>query len=192
MKNEEWDLVSRKQSVAIHGGYSKSGAEQAAAHGMAWHGMARYGRARRDAGASLLELCLLCAVGWSGWWGWVIFPWPATRQVAALHEFCIIHHPEWPKVVLVAHKTLVEWQIGAYRILHTQTQERERSQSSEVKVSHRRHLVRLYVRMYICIPSGVLRLVAQACGLTCCYWTGQNTHTLARITQATQCYLKYV
>lgn len=71
--------------------------------------------------------CLLCGeVGWSGWWGGVIFPGTTTRKMASLDKLCIIHHPEGAKVVFIAHKTLVQWQIGADRVLYTQTTKKEK------------------------------------------------------------------
>ena len=88
-------------------------------------------RARKRNGSAAAKFpksqCLLCGeVGWSGWWGGVIFPGATARKMASLDKLCIVHHPEGAKVVFIAHKTLVQWQIGADRVLYTQTTKKEK------------------------------------------------------------------
>lgn len=53
--------------------------------------------------------------------------------MAALDKLRIVHHPEWAKVVFVAHKALVQWQIGADRILYQHDQHPPRKRKMIIK-----------------------------------------------------------
>lgn len=48
---------------------------------------------------------------------WIIFAWPAPRQMTPFHKLIVIHHPKWTEVILVSHKAFMQRQIRTYRIL---------------------------------------------------------------------------
>lgn len=55
------------------------------------------------------------------WWGvGFVFPGTAAGEMASLHKLCVVYHPERAKVVLIAHKALVQREVGADRILDHQ------------------------------------------------------------------------
>ncbi len=48
----------------------------------------------------------------------VVLPRSSPGEVSPLHELRVVHHPEGAEVVLVADETLVQWQVGADRVLY--------------------------------------------------------------------------
>lgn len=49
--------------------------------------------------------------------GRLVLARPAPAQVASLHEFRVVHHPERAEVVFVPHETFVQWQVRPDSVL---------------------------------------------------------------------------
>ena len=48
---------------------------------------------------------------------WFILPWTSSREMSPFYKLGVVNHPEAAEVILVSHKTLVEWQVGANGVL---------------------------------------------------------------------------